>query len=315
MSVSKLTCPECRTVLRPTKPLPVGKKVKCPKCGANFTAVEPPPEPVAKKPKKAAPKPAPAKKKPDPKPALKPYDDDDDDEVGGTYAVVGADKTEDEAEEDDKPHIEYAPDMSIKDLRGPAVGALAKPTSYLMLASSLGFIGWLGFMVIVLIPIVFPIDNKSDKDKDKPAATSPANKDKASSAKKSTFFKVFEIDFADLAEAEWYWLVLALIGFAAGLAYTGVATLGGVSAANLESRTFGIVGSIMVMIPINATGMVFFICMILQIPVDMLFDEWTIYVMIVIATIVCLLSLGVGAWALTTLMSQEVIDGFEYKAE
>src|SRR5713101_3454298 len=109
MSVSKLTCPDCHTVLRPTKPLPVGKKVKCPKCGAGFTAVEPPPEPVAKKPKKAAPKPAPAKKKPAaPKPALKPYDDDDED-AGGTYAVVGADKpAEEQEEEDDKPHIEYA---------------------------------------------------------------------------------------------------------------------------------------------------------------------------------------------------------------
>src|SRR2546430_59194 len=37
-TVSKLTCPECFTVLRPARPLAVGQKVKCPKCDNLFTA-------------------------------------------------------------------------------------------------------------------------------------------------------------------------------------------------------------------------------------------------------------------------------------
>ena len=32
MASAKLTCPECKTVLRPSKPVAPGKKIKCPKC-------------------------------------------------------------------------------------------------------------------------------------------------------------------------------------------------------------------------------------------------------------------------------------------
>src|SRR5579862_3115223 len=38
MLVSKVTCPKCKTVLKPTSPLESGKKVKCPKCKNDFTA-------------------------------------------------------------------------------------------------------------------------------------------------------------------------------------------------------------------------------------------------------------------------------------
>src|SRR5947209_455540 len=103
MPVAKLTCPECSAVLKPAKPVPEGKKIKCPKCGTIFEAraednepqpvkpaARPKPVPAAKKPsspvtaqKKSA---APAKSKPaapaKPKPA---YEEDDDD--AGTYAV------------------------------------------------------------------------------------------------------------------------------------------------------------------------------------------------------------------------------------
>src|SRR5439155_21717620 len=40
MPVAKLTCPKCKSILRPAKPLPSGKTVKCPKCGTVFKAVE-----------------------------------------------------------------------------------------------------------------------------------------------------------------------------------------------------------------------------------------------------------------------------------
>ena len=33
----KVSCPACEAVLRPTKPLNPGQKVKCPKCGEGFT--------------------------------------------------------------------------------------------------------------------------------------------------------------------------------------------------------------------------------------------------------------------------------------
>src|SRR5450755_456592 len=99
MAVTKLTCPECKTVLKPAKPVPAGKTVKCPECGSRFTATEDAPEIPLKKPKKPGDKKAGASKK-----AAKKKDDDDDD-GGGTYGFVG------EKDNAVKPDIEYAPDM------------------------------------------------------------------------------------------------------------------------------------------------------------------------------------------------------------
>jgi len=45
-TLTTLTCTACSALLKPAKPVPVGKKVKCPKCGAAFTAAAPPPAPV-----------------------------------------------------------------------------------------------------------------------------------------------------------------------------------------------------------------------------------------------------------------------------
>src|SRR5260370_33869846 len=40
MSAMTFACPTCQTRLKPTKPIPAGKKVRCPKCSHVF---EPPP--------------------------------------------------------------------------------------------------------------------------------------------------------------------------------------------------------------------------------------------------------------------------------
>src|SRR4051794_19726362 len=37
VSNSKLVCPDCKAVLKPARPLPAGRPVKCPKCGSTFT--------------------------------------------------------------------------------------------------------------------------------------------------------------------------------------------------------------------------------------------------------------------------------------
>src|SRR5438034_5487153 len=97
MAVSRISCPECDAVLKPAKPVPVGKKVKCPRCGSTFTVTEEvPADGAAPRKAEARPKPAPAerrgvsppvKKKPAPaRPA--PKRPADEDEEGGAYAVV-----------------------------------------------------------------------------------------------------------------------------------------------------------------------------------------------------------------------------------
>src|ERR1700736_4984373 len=45
MPVTMLTCPGCKIVLKPTKPVPEGKKVKCPKCSAIFVSGNAAPQP------------------------------------------------------------------------------------------------------------------------------------------------------------------------------------------------------------------------------------------------------------------------------
>jgi hypothetical protein len=319
MAVTKMICPECHKVLRPTKPLPVGKKVTCPKCGTVFAAREAPPDPAARQPKKeAAPARHTAVKKAKPAKPIKPIEQrhrlddalDDEEDEGGTYRVIGHEDGEAEA-------IDYAPDLSIKDLRGPAQSAVVRPSNFLMLAGVLGFFGWLGFMVIVLIPIIFPLKDKEDEKKQQQTAQVSPNP-QAKQAEKSTaaqFFKIWGINFADLAEAQWYWVLLSVLGFFTGMIYSGVVTLGAVQMQNLESRAFGIVSSIMAILPLNTVGLVFLICMGLQIFLSMLFDEWTPYMLMGLGAILCVLSAAAGLGAMVTLMKHEVVAGFEYRAE
>jgi hypothetical protein len=322
MAVSKLICPECKKVLKPTKPLPEGKKVTCPKCGASFAAKEPPPDPAARQPKKAAaPRPTAVKKAKEASKPTRPVeqrrhnlDEDEDEEEGGVYTFA------EQQEKEGGPEIEYTPDMSIKDLRGPAQAWVIRPSNYLMLAGILGFFGWLGFMFIVLIPIIFPLQEKQD-DKNKQQAVQAAPPggargggpggagDKAGAKPAgSSFFNIWGINIAELAEAEWYWTVLTVLGFAVGMVYSGIVTYGGVSMQNLESRKLAIVSSIMAIIPLNSVGAVFLVCLLLKVLLD---DS----ALIGPGALLCVLSAAAGLVALYTLTRQEVIAGFRYKAE
>ena len=40
MPLAKFNCPKCRATLKPAKPVPEGKQVKCPKCQTAFKAGE-----------------------------------------------------------------------------------------------------------------------------------------------------------------------------------------------------------------------------------------------------------------------------------
>src|SRR5437868_10315152 len=107
MFVSKLNCPKCKTVLRPAKPLPPGKRVKCPKCSNDFTAEEGADkatvldaalEAAATLPPKKPDKPAPRKLGP------KNLADDDEEDRGGVYGIAASDrpKTADDEDEDEE---------------------------------------------------------------------------------------------------------------------------------------------------------------------------------------------------------------------
>src|SRR4051794_18390762 len=103
MAITRLTCPDCGTVLRPAKPVAPGKKVKCPKCELIFAAGEDDEDEAPRK-KPAKPKKSAVKEKEKPK--------KEEEEIYGWVR----DPDEDE---DRKPKIDYAPDDSVRDLRGP----------------------------------------------------------------------------------------------------------------------------------------------------------------------------------------------------
>src|SRR5258707_469994 len=153
MAATKLSCPECGTVLRPAKPVAPGKKVKCPRCETVFTAGEDEEldvidmvEEEEERPRRKAK--VPAKAKAGKAAAKKPKEEDD-----GAYGLF-KDKEEDE---ENKPKINYAPDMSIKDLRGPAVAILMPPTNKLTLTGFIGVAGWFVLIILLMIPAMFPI--------------------------------------------------------------------------------------------------------------------------------------------------------------
>jgi hypothetical protein len=339
MPVAKLTCPECKTVLKPAKPLPEGKAVKCPECGARFTAGAADAEaPAPKKkpaagaaagpPRKKAPKPAAPKR---PAPAAKAdgkkkKDDDDDDEGGGVYGVVGG--VGEEAEDDDKPDINYAPDMSIKDLRGPAQAAVIRPSNMMIRVGVISFLGWIGLLVIILIPVLFPLPE--DEDPNKPAKqvqkvdpglgyADPNLKeeppdDPPAAAEKPTFWSFFGLDFAQGAKSGVY-LALLLSPLFLGMIYTAIMTYGAVRMQNLESYGWGMASSIMAMIPYYSLG--FIICTVLLVQLLMLtiFSDRVIVWLIVQMVALILTGMAGGLWGLMVMLREEVVQGYAYKPE
>jgi hypothetical protein len=344
MSVSntQVTCPKCRSVLRPAKPLPAGKQVKCPKCGTTFTTPGAEPETIGlvedDPPKKTAPakagpdRPAGKKGKPDrpggpkgkpakpPKPAA-PARKTEEEEEGGTYGFV----REESKEEEDKPDISYAPDMSIKDLRGPAQSAIMGPSNRLMFCGAAGFLGWLLATVILLIPVLFPVQetNPEGEDKDKAQSTASASdksgeegaKKKKGEAPNHSFFDVGDIPLSKVADLPWYLVILALpIPGALFAVYSATIAFGAVKMQELESRPWGIAACVMALLPINTGGLALVLVLFEQMLLGMVFDfDWFLYAILgVSAGLLWLIQAGIGLTGLTTLMKPEVIAGFEF---
>ena len=343
MAVSKVTCPECKTVLKPAKPLAAGKAVKCPECGTRFTVAEEAPAAPLKKPKQAAavapadderkPKKSadgkkPAAKKPAQapvKPAAKKADDEDED--GGIYGYV----KEEAKEEEDKPDIEYAPDMSIKDLRGPAASALVQPSNALIAVSGLGFFGWVAFLLIILIPKVFPIDVE-DGDKNKPAkaviglehglqnvnnSQDPTAEPTAPDKSRKAMFNLFGLDLTLVAQFPIWAYLLWLLPIFVGMVYSALVAYGAVKIQNLEGYGWGIASSIMVMLPVCIGGLMATTAILVIFLFGMVIDDvkFLYGVAIFILVVEKVLAILVGVWTLLTLLSEKVVKGYEYKAE
>jgi predicted Zn finger-like uncharacterized protein len=135
MEATKYTCPECSTVLKVSKALAPGKKLRCPKCETLFAPTSPP---------------APAVK------AARPRPTDDEDEEGGLYQFAGSGQPP-EAKPGKKKSIYEEPlkNPFAKSKRGPAMAQVVKPSNAMLGAGLLTCVGSLAIIIYYLFPIIF----------------------------------------------------------------------------------------------------------------------------------------------------------------
>lgn len=339
MAYRKMTCPECSKVLRPAKPVPAGKKVRCPECESVFypeDAVNPV-EADEDGARPAARKPAPAKKA-----AAKdgPKADDDNE----TYGYI---KEEGDDDDDGKHKIDYSLDTSVKDLRGPAQAIVMTPSNKLTLVGFIGVAGWLVLLVLLLIPALFPLkpDEKVKRPVLKvkaglshiapsgpsggmpgfargggPPAFGGGGAAKAApkiEEDKAGLYDVGGYDIAVICDLPWYWFLVSLIPLFFCMGWSMMVSFGAIQMQNIQSRAWGIVGSIFAMVPIHVAGVQLVTAMVVQIVLIQVIDDIAFIQTVVmgITAIQYLISLAVGIWALVTLFNKDVVAGFEYVAE
>jgi hypothetical protein len=308
MAVPTLTCPECRTVLRPTKPLPEGKSVTCPKCGTVFAAgLARAPEPAAsaKKSKPAAKKAAPAP------PKKKPAHHDDDDDFG-TYAVIKEKEADEDDEDGGKPKIIYAPDLSVKDPRGPAQAEVITPTNFLL---AVGIIACL-LLTVGLFWAVFPFVF-SDYVVDHEEVLKEHFKGQKDAKNKSIPQERKDVDknpqmkqIVDNATDDAVKLRVTLISiFVVGLVYYAVMAMSVVRMQQLESYRWAMTGAIMAMIPFGGAAILAYLILQEDTAVwELINPIWPAIMVAVPAA----LALPLGIWCLVLLRSEKVRAGFEY---
>ena len=137
----KYTCPDCKSVLRPTNPVAPGKKIKCPECEAIFVPV-----PATK-----AEKPAPKKES---KAAPKAASSDEDEDEGGIYGVA-QESTEKTEEQKKGLHFGSLRDKYAKSKRGPAMAMCVQPANTMMLMGAILCILMVVFCIWAIFPMVF----------------------------------------------------------------------------------------------------------------------------------------------------------------
>ena len=206
----------------------------------------------------------------------------------------------------------------MKDPRGPATVKLAGPTGKLQLAGSIGALGWLMLALLIIFPAVFPIAEK-DKEKLKNVPDAPVPGEKAKPVVKSPPFWLvygFDVD-KNIITLPWYTFMAAMVPFLLLACYCALIVSGGIKAQNLESRTWGIVASIMAMLPLISLGLSLVLTIVIHWLVFQILEDidFGVYVSIGVNAILWLACAGIGGWNLKTLMDEEVQEGFTYVPE
>jgi hypothetical protein len=271
MPLTKITCPKCRAVLKPAKPVPEGKTIKCPKCEEMFKAGETPADARARA--------EAVTKKPSAAPAAKA--DEEEEEEEATYSVVrdedlekkaqeaerrkrkrmmkarmqkqGRKPVDDEDEDDDDEDdlaAQLLRNLKAKDPRGKAQEMVVTPSNWLLRTGLIGFFAWVISFIFFIIPVVFPnIPDTSDEqtkevakaEKEREAKEAKARGDKEKVAKFDLFEWVQERPWAVAV-----YITLLLLG----LVHGGLIAYGAVRLQSLESFRWAVTSCILTIFPL-----------------------------------------------------------------
>jgi hypothetical protein len=303
MQLTKLTCPHCRATLKPARPVPEGKTIKCPKCQRPFKA-------AGDEAAEAAPVVAAAEEV---------------DEEGGTYGIIMEknekeevrkkkkrqdddedDEDEDEDDDDEDDIVQqYLKNRESKDPRGPAQAIVVGPSNWLLRIGLVGFFGWIILLVVFLIPIIFP--NVSEEEED------PGGKGFTKEKEKEKKTEGGDEEAAVDASGALAWFrdsVVALVIFGTlfglGIVQSALIAYGAVKLQGLESRGWGIASCILAMFPYHSLPA----WTLVAILANLIFPPLAL-----VALFLLVWGPLFGIWSLTQVIKPEVRAGIEYKAD
>ncbi len=292
MPASKVSCPKCRAVLRPSKPLPVGKKVRCPKC-ANLFTVKPDDSDILAA-AKAGPKDK-GKTKPPP-PAKKKIFEEEEEDGPATYSFADEVVKEYDPDADEKDDISVVPDLQVKDPRGPATATIMRPSNWLMRLALIGCLTNVILLLFFLIPQLLPVED------DQPADKGQTKEAKAEKEKKE---KEKDAETLGLTRTSYVFLTFGLHAFA--FAYYSLIVYGVFKMQTLESYRWSIAACILAFVPLAAGVPPLVAYLVADKPPEEYLalpyaGNW-------------LSVLGAGIFCLFVLRKKEVIAGFEYQSD
>jgi hypothetical protein len=266
------TCPDCSTKLKRAEPLPAGKKLRCPECGAVFAPVRaagsPSAKPAGKSTGKSA---APAKPKPEEK------------EVFG-FAPGETDPDHDNARED-----VFAPikDRFERSARGPALIQVVRPSDWLLRTGSLICIAALLGVLWAIWPLVFKVEVVQPPEK-KMGYVGYGDQQRR---------------FKELTDEEFRMRFVYLGIFVGQFLWGAMVCVGASKMHTLESYPLAMIGSIMAAVGPGVPAGI--LILIDSIKGD---DAYMTFIAILLLTIP---GLPMALWCLATLRRKDVIAGFQ----
>src|SRR5262249_38897394 len=79
------------------------------------------------------------------------------------------------------------------------------------------------------------------------------------------FYEIAGYDGAVICDLAWYWFLVSLIPIVFCLCWSALVSFGAIQMQNLESRGWGIAGSVLAMVPINVGGLQIVTALVIQV--------------------------------------------------